>query len=691
MMSADGPTGQSLRYAVAIDTGGTFTDLTLLDRETGQSWTAKTPSTPDDPSRGFMTGIGLVLDQAGISPQALGQVFHGTTVATNLILEGKGAEAALITTAGFRHVLEIGRQEIPRRANLFSWIKPTRPVPADRIFEAAERTGADGAILTPLDEDSVRTAARTLRERGIDAIAVCYLHSFANPAHERRTAELIAEEHPEALVSLSSDVLPLVREYERSMATVLNVYVMPAVSRYVARLEERLAEEQVKAPLLIMKSNGGVVSAPEVRKAPAYTALSGPAAGVVGAGFVGQSAGFGNVIGIDIGGTSADISLTKGGQFQLSESGQIGEWPLALPMIDINTVGTGGGSIAKITPTGALTVGPQSAGAEPGPACYGKGGDQATVTDAHLVLGRLPATLLDGAMSLDVDAARRAVAVNVACPLGLSVEEAAKGILAISNNDMVGAIRVISVEKGEDPRSYALIPFGGAGPLHGSEMARLLGMKTIIVPPSPGVLSAIGLLVSTLRADYAQTCVEVPPYDTARIAAAFDSLSSQADAWFARENAPLASRTKTRTASLRYRNQGFELTVGWPEAMPMEAAAAEAVERFHQLHEQLYTFAQRDTVVEIVNLRVAAVCELERPRLVEREGGGSLAEAQTGTNSVWFGDGPVATPVYDRARMAAGIRIDGPAILTQLDATTVILPGETATADRYGNLVVTIG
>ncbi len=682
---ADAP---SLRYAVAIDTGGTFTDLTLLDRETGQSWTAKTPSTPDDPSRGFMTGIGLVLDQASLTPQALGQVFHGTTVATNLILEGKGAEAALITTAGFRHVLEIGRQEIPRRANLFSWIKPTRPVPADRIFEAIERTGADGSVLTPLDEDSVRTAARTLRERGIDAIAVCYLHSFANPAHEQRTAQLIAEEHPEALVSLSSDVLPLVREYERSMATVLNVYVMPAVSSYVARLQERLAEEQVKAPLLIMKSNGGVVSAPEVRKAPAYTALSGPAAGVVGAGFVGQSAGYGNVIGIDIGGTSADISLTKGGHFQLSESGQIGEWPLALPMIDINTVGTGGGSIARVASTGALTVGPQSAGAVPGPACYGKGGDQATVTDAHLVLGRLPASLLGGSMTLDVDAARRAVEANVALPLGLSIEEAAKGILAISNNDMVGAIRVISVEKGEDPRRYALIAFGGAGPLHGSEMARLLGMKTIIVPPSPGVLSAIGLLVSTLRADYAQTCVEAPPYDTARIAAAFDGLDIQADAWFQRENAPLASRAKTRTASLRYRNQGFELTVDWPDNLPLEAAAVEAVERFHLLHEQLYTFAQRDTIVEIVNLRVAAVCELERPRLVERVGGGSLAEAQTGTNPVWFGEGPVPTPVYDRARLAAGIRINGPAILTQLDATTVILPGETATADRYGNLVV---
>ena len=681
----------SLRYAVAIDTGGTFTDVTLLDRETGQSWNAKTPSTPDDPSRGFMNGIGLVTDQADLPATALGQVFHGTTVATNLILESKGAEVGLLTTAGFRHVLEIGRQDIPRRVNLFSWVKPKRPVPADRIFEVMERVGPDGAVLTPLDDETVRTAARTLREKGINAIAVCFLHSFANTAHEQRTRDLILEEHPEALVSISSDVLPLVREYERSMTTVLNVYVMPAVSRYVGRLEERLAEEKVTATLLIMKSNGGVVSAPEVRAAPAYTALSGPAAGVVGAGFIGDSAGHKNVIGIDIGGTSADISLIKDGQFQLSESGQIGEWPLALPMIDINTVGTGGGSIAQVADTGALTVGPQSAGADPGPAAYGKGGERATVTDAHLVLGRLPASLLGGSMGLDSAAARKAVEQDVARPLGLSVEDAAKGILAISNNDMVGAIRVISVERGEDPRSFALIPFGGAGPLHGSEMARLLGMKTIVVPPSPGVLSAMGLLVSTLRADYAQTCVETLPYDSSRIAAVFDRLDTGADAWVARENAPQASRRKSRSASIRYKHQGFELTVEWPGDSVDEASTAKAVEHFHQLHEQLYTFAQRDTVVEIVNLRVSAVCDLARPRLIELSSGGSLAEAEVDRHQVWFDEGPVTTPVYDRAKLAAGVRIDGPAILTQLDATTVILPGESAETDRYGNLIVTRG
>ena len=678
-----------LRYAVAIDTGGTFTDVTLLDRETGQSWTAKTPSTPDDPSRGFMNGISDIVEQVGAPASALSQVFHGTTVATNLILEGKGAEAGLLTTKGFRHVLEIGRQDIPRRANLFAWIKPTRPVPADRIIEIPERVAADGAELMALDEDAVRAAARTLKDRGIDAVAVCYLHSFADPSHERRTRELILEEHPGALVSLSSDVLPLVREYERSMATVLNVYVMPAVSSYVERLEGRLTDAGVAAPLLIMKSNGGVASAPETRKAPAHTALSGPAAGVVGAAFIGESAGRQDLIAIDIGGTSADISMVKSGEFRLSESGQIGEWPLALPMIDINTVGTGGGSIAEVTATGALTVGPRSAGARPGPACYGHGGERATVTDAHLVLGRLPPFLLGGGMALDVDAARKVIETDVARPLGLSIEEAAKGVLAISNNDMVGAIRVISVERGEDPREFALAPFGGAGPLHGGEMARLLGMKTTIVAPSPGVLSAIGLLVSTLRADYAQTCVEAPPYNAQRIAETFAHLEAEADAWFGRENAPVAARRKTRVASIRYKNQGFELDVPWAgEAVDAETAAA-TVELFHQRHEQLYSFAQRDTVVEIVNLRVTAACDLERPRLPEIAAGGALADAEVDRHAVWFDEGPVTTPVYDRAKLGAGVEIVGPAIAMQLDSTCVILPGETATTDRFGNLIVT--
>ena len=351
----------AVRYAVAIDTGGTFTDVTLFDRESGRMWTAKTPSTPHDPSIGFINGIEEVMKNVEFAADNLTQVFHGTTVATNLILEGKGAEVGLLTTAGFKHVLEIGRQDIPRSANLFSWIKPIRPVLPDHIIEVSERVGIDGNVLTALDEHSVRVAACDFKARGIDAIAVCFINSFAHPSHEERTAEILREEHPKVLISISADVFRVFREYERSIATVLNVYVMPAVTSYVARLIDRLKVIGVSAPLMIMKSSGGVVGVKEVQTSPAQTAVSGPAAGVVGAKFIGSAAGYTNIIGVDVGGTSADMCLIKDGSYSLTRKGNIGDWPLALPSVDINTIGTGGGSIASVSETGALTVGPGSA------------------------------------------------------------------------------------------------------------------------------------------------------------------------------------------------------------------------------------------------------------------------------------------------------------------------------------------
>ena len=678
-----------MRYAVAIDTGGTFTDVTLFDRDDGRMWTAKTPSTPENPSTGFMNGIATALEQAALSPVDLAQVFHGTTVATNLILEGKGATVGLLTTAGFKHVLAIGRQDIPRRANLFAWIKPERPVPPERILEIPERLDIDGNTLVELDETAVCAAARRFRERGVNAVAICFLNSFVDPRHEARAGEIVREEHPDALVSLSSDVLRVFREYERSIATVLNVYVMPAVSHYVGQLAERLESEGANAPLLIMKSNGGVVGAGEVERVPAHTALSGPAAGVVGARFVGAAAGYQDVIGIDIGGTSADICLIKNGQYELTNNGRVGDWPLSFPMLDINTVGTGGGSIAGISDIGALTVGPRSAGATPGPACYGRGGEEPTVTDAHLTLGHLPPYLLGGTMTLDVDAARNAIERKVAQPLGLSVEEAARGILSIGDNDMVGAIRVISVERGHDPRDFALIPFGGAGPLHGGSLAKLLGAKTVIIPPSPGVLSAMGLLVSQFRADYARTCLEGPPdYDHARMAQTFDELETEATAWFDRERVPAAARQLTRSASLRYRHQGFELTLPWEgESVTPETTQA-TLQAFHALHERLYTFAQHDTPVEIVTLQVAAEGSLPQPRPTEIPAGGSLEEAQIDRLPIHFAEGTQTVPVYDRTKLSAGVTFSGPALVVQLDSTSLIHPEQRATCDRFGNLIL---
>ena len=678
-----------MRYAVAIDTGGTFTDVTLFDRDAGRMWAAKTPSTPEDPSTGFMNGISDALEQAGLSPTDLAQVFHGTTVATNLILEGKGAIVGLLTTEGFKHVLEIGRQDIPRRANLFAWIKPERPVPPERILEIPERLDGAGNALVALDEDAVRAAARRFRVRSINAVAICFLNSFVDPRHEVRAGEIVREEHPEALVSLSSDVLRVFREYERSIATVLNVYVMPAVSQYVGQLSDRIESEGAKAPLLIMKSNGGVVGASEVEKVPAHTALSGPAAGVVGARFIGAAAGYGDVIGIDIGGTSADICLIKDGQYELTNNGQVGDWPLSFPMLDINTVGTGGGSIASISKIGALTVGPRSAGANPGPACYGRGGEEPTITDAHLSLGHLPPYLLGGTMTLDVDAARTAIDCKVAQPLGLSIEEAARGILSIGDNDMVGAIRVISVERGHDPRDFALIAFGGAGPLHGGSLAKLLGAKTVIIPPAPGVLSAMGLLVSQFRTDYARTCLQVPPdYDHPRLAQIFDELEKEATDWFERERVPVDARQFSRSASLRYQHQGFELTLPWEGDIVTQETTQATLNAFHALHDQLYTFAQHDTPVEIVTLQVTAEGSLPQPRPTEIPYGGSLEAALVDQLPIHFADGTRTAPVYDRSTLSAGVSFSGPALVVQLDSTSLIHPEQRVSCDHYGNLIL---
>jgi N-methylhydantoinase A len=686
-MAARSPAG---RVIVGIDTGGTFTDVTLLDPASGRVWTGKTPSTPDDPSRGFGTGIAEVLKASGLDGRDIARVLHGTTVATNLILEGKGARAALLTTAGFKYVLEIGRQDVPRRASLFAWVKPKRPVAPAHIFEIGGRIGPDGNELQPLDEAAVRLAAQAIKAQDISSIAVVLLHSYANPAHERRVAAILREEIPGVLVSLSSEVLPVFREYERSMTTILNATVMPVVSTYVERLDARIAELGIAAPLLLMKSSGGVTSSRTVRRAPVETALSGPAAGAVGAAYVGAGSGHPNLIGIDIGGTSADISLIHGGEPGLTTNGRIGGWPVGLPMVDMVTIGAGGGSIARISDTGALTVGPQSAGALPGPVCYRRGGTEPTVTDAHLALGHLPPYLLGGSFALDVEAARAAIRRRIAEPLGLGLEAAARGILAIVDSNMVGAIRVVSVERGHDPRDFSLLPFGGAGPLHGGALARLLGIPTIVVPPGPGVLSALGLLVSSLKAEFTRTCLQkAGAFDAAEVARVFAELDAEARAWLDQEDVPENARRVTWHASLRYQHQGFELNVPWAGRDASDASAAATVAAFHKLHERLYTFAQEDTPVEFVTLRVDARGVFPVPAMRELPPAGPLEDARTGTQAVFLETGPAQAAIYARERLGSSARISGPAILTQLDATTLLLPGQAGVVDRVGNLIVT--
>ena len=443
---------------LAIDVGGTFTDVTFADAVSGESWVAKTPSTPGDLSAGFIAAIRKILAIAGRTPADVIRVLHGTTTATNAILEGKTPPTALVTTAGFKYVLEIGRHDIPRHGNLYGWSKPARPISPDRVFEVTERLDQEGRVLTSLDEAGARAVARQLAQLGVPAVAVVFLHAYANPAHEQRMQAILREEYPGALVSLSSEVLPQFREFERTMAAALNAAVMPPVSRYMGVLRQALDREGVSAPLLIMKSDGGVTSAATCVRQPVQTVLSGPAAGVVGALSIARTAGIDDIISIDVGGTSADICLVRGGRPEITKDGAIGPWPLKLPMIDIHTIGAGGGSIALASGAGRLTVGPQSAGAAPGPVCYGRGGTEPTVTDAHLVLARIQPALLGGELPLDVTAARAAVEQRIAKPLGLTVEEAAAGIVEIIDNSMARAIRLVSVGRGHDPRRFTLVP-----------------------------------------------------------------------------------------------------------------------------------------------------------------------------------------------------------------------------------------
>ncbi|MEM6761802.1 MAG: hydantoinase/oxoprolinase family protein [Pseudomonadota bacterium] len=675
---------QTPALTLAVDIGGTFTDVALSDSVTGQVWRTKTPSRPDDPSEAFLAGLKLAMHDAGAAGEDLRQVLHGTTVATNMILEDKGARAALVTTKGFRHVLGIGRQDIPRAANLYNWVKPERPVPASRILEVDERILPGGAVGRPLDEDSVAAAAEALRAMDVEAVAVCFVHAFANPVHERRAAELLRAALPGIAVTASADVLPVVREYERSLATVLNALVMPGVTRYVGRIEDKLRDASVTAPLLLMQSNGGVAGAAKVRMAPALTALSGPAAGVVGARAAAAACGIKDIITVDIGGTSADICLIKGGEIGLTQKGEVGEWPLPLPMVDMVTIGAGGGSIARVA-DGALTVGPESAGAAPGPAAYGRGGTAATVTDAHVVLGHLPARLLGGRMTLDAVAARRAIARGVADPLGLPVEDAARGILAIADNRMVGALRVVSVERGHDPRDFTLLPFGGAGPLHGCALAELIGSRRVLIVPAPGILCADGLMAADLKAEFSRALPRAGAPDMAASATILAGLDQEARAWFAEEGVAPEDCRFGSVALMRYAGQGDELPVSWSD----DAARLEA--NFVAAHQALYGFTL-NAPVELVTLRVEARAAMAAPPPA------SLAASEVPTPSehvpVAMGGGPRTrerrqVPVFERETLGRGAEIFGPAIITQLDSTTLIAPGWVGTVQPTGAILLT--
>ena len=678
-------------YALAIDVGGTFTDIVLVNLATGGLQLLKTPSTPDDPSRGFIVGVTRILETNGVDYSQVRRIFHGTTIATNAILEGKGTPVGVLVSDGFKYVLEIGRHSMTRLANPHVWVKPERPVPPERILEIAERTAFDGSIVTVLDEDAVLSAAEHFRSQGIESIAVSLNHSYANPAHEQRARELVLETFPGAHLSLSSEVLPVFREYERTITTVLNAYVMPRVSYYIENLDHELRRLGVEAPLLIMKSNGGVIGAETAIRQPVHTALSGPAAGVMAAIDVAANTGVEDCISFDMGGTSTDVSLVNRRTPTITLNGELGDWPVQLPMLDIATIGAGGGSIAWLTAAGNLNVGPRSAGAAPGPVCYGLGGTEPTVTDANLALGRINDTIAGGALTLDAEAAKAAIQDKIAAPLGLDLHRAAHGILQIVNYNMMGAIRNVSVERGHDPRNFALVAFGGAGPMHSVSVARLLDMTTVIAPASPGVASAYGLLVADFKNDYARTSIQKPPsYDLEAMEAIYRELEGEATQWLDAESVPVDRRESARFADLRYAHQGFEVTVELQGSKVDSATLDATIQSFHREHDRLFGFSL-DQPVEIVTVRVTARGQLESAGMASLARGlGSPGESLLGQRQVYFEDtgGFVPCGIYDRAKLAPGSTVDGPAILENIDSTVVIDPGWRARIDEYGNCIM---
>ena len=680
-------------YALSLDVGGTFTDVILADRAGGALHVAKSPSVPSAPADGFFAGVDRMLDRSGIGPAEVATVLHGSTIVTNAILEGKGVRTGLVTTKGFRHVLEIGRAEIPRAANLFSWVKPRRPVQPRFIFEVPGRIRIDGTVAAPLDEAAVEAAAEDIRAARLEAVAVVLLHSYANQAHERRAGEILRSILPDVEVSLSADVLPVFREYERTVATALNASVQPVVRHYIGRLSEGLGRRAVEAPLLLMKSNGGACLPGEAARGAVHLALSGPAAGALGAAWLGRAAGIEDLLTIDMGGTSADVALVRNGQPALSTAGRVGDHPLAFPMIDIHTIGAGGGSVATVTEQGAIRVGPESAGADPGPACYGKGGERPTVSDANLVLGRIPSALLDGEVALAPEAAAAAIRRHAAEPLGMDVLPAARGIVDLVNANMTGALKIMSVERGLDPRDFALAAFGGAGPVHGAELMRELNAASLLVPRFPGILCAIGLLATDLRYDFAVTRLQrAGAFDAAATEAVFAELTHEADCRLEANGIPPGRRRFHRSADMRYEKQGVELTV--PCSGPVtEGALTALVADFHALHERLYTFCEPEAPVEIVNQRVEAAGLTDKFDLPELPAAPAERPEPSGERPACVaGDDMLRpTPIYRRESLLAGHCIEGPAIVEQLDSTTVLLPGQIALTDRFGNLVVSEG
>jgi N-methylhydantoinase A/oxoprolinase/acetone carboxylase beta subunit len=684
---------------VGVDVGGTFTDLIFVDDEKGEILVRKLATTADDPSQGTVQGIREVTEEAGESPSAVDQVFHGTTIATNIVIEHDGARVGMITTEGYRDILHIARHKKPLNFSNYQDLPWQRyPIVRRRHrLTVPERITRDGAVLVPLDEERARAQVRRLREEGVEAVAVCLLFSFLNPEHERRVAEIVREEFPDAFLSVSSDVLPQYREYERFSTVCLNAYVGPRVARYVRRLEDELRALDVRTGLHLMTSASGVATAEGAIARPVNLLMSGPVAGVVGGIWAGKQAGYENVVTLDVGGTSADIGLAQEGRLRMKHllDTRVGPYSAMIPMVDVDTIGAGGGSIAYVDRGGIFRVGPRSAGADPGPAAYGRGGTEPTATDAMVNLGWLLAeAFLGGDMELHPELARAAFEEGPARALGMSVEEASMGAIQILTHSMVQAIEENSVRKGYDPRDFALVAEGGAGPIFAAQIALEVGTPWVLVPPYPGITSAMGLLATDTVYEFAATAYQrISQLDASVLQGQFEALEEQARRQLAEDGVPSDRVALHRVADCRYLGQGYELRVDAGPG-PIDAAWAEKLRAdFHDVHEREYSRRFEESDIEIPNVRVRGIGLMPPLRTPEVEvGSESPADALRYEREAWFDVGGrldrVQTRYYERAALRAGNRLEGPAILSQYDSTTVIPPGIAGRVDRVGNIVI---
>lgn len=682
-----------MSHRLGVDVGGTFTDLLLINEDTGQTHSAKVPSTPLDPSVGVLNGVDRLAQQSGIDLASIARVMHGTTIATNAVLTGKGSKVGLVTTKGFKQVLQVARSFCP--GGLGGWVsymKKPLLAPLELTMEAHERMGADGEIVHPLDEAALRTDLQRLRNTGeVEALTICLVNAYLNGAHEQRVKALAAEIFTDVPISISSDVVPEMQEYERTETTVVNSYVRPEVAKYITNLQGALEQRMGDDTLLsILRSDGGLASGRSAAENPVNLLLSGPAGGVTGAIFFCARGGFDNVLTFDMGGTSTDVALIQNAKARIRRETRVGDVTVRSPSVDVRTVGAGGGSIAFVPElTKALRVGPESAGAEPGPAAYMKGGELPTVCDANVVLGYLPSDVqLGGAMRIDRDAAIKAVQ-TIADAMSIGLMEAAEGIIKIANEAMFGALRVVSVEQGFDPRDFALVGFGGAGPLHANALGQLTGAWPVIVPPGPGVLCAYGDATTRVQDEASRTYVQmVKDVSLPALQTELTALQAKAAESLLADGIPAADLVVGFQVDLRYIGQAFQLTIDF-DAQELEDQGLELfIQAFDKEHTQLFTFAL-DEGHELVMLRAIVYAKNDPiPDLRTTEAGGDLASAKVADTEFFYEGATHSAVIYDRSRLTTGMQVPGPAIVNEMDSTTVILPGFVADTDKVGNLLI---